>query len=92
MLFNYKREGYLAGRGSIVMEVLPKEIKEDVVTEGNIYCLEQLSFKQKHFIEWNAFVFLYKLYKCKLVLLHDYSLLHCTNNELNGYTVMMHRH
>ena len=40
MLFNYKREGYLAGRGSIVMEVLPKEIKEDVVTEGNIYCLE----------------------------------------------------
>ena len=50
MLFNYKREGYLAGRGSIVMEVLPEEIKEDVVTEGNIYCLEQLSFKQKHSI------------------------------------------
>ena len=34
MLFNHKREGYLAGRGSIVTEVLPDAVKEDVITEG----------------------------------------------------------
>lgn len=37
MLFNYKREGYLAGRGSIVTEVLPDAVKEDVITEGMLY-------------------------------------------------------
>ena len=82
MLFNYKREGYLAGRGSIVMEVLPKEIKEDVVTEGNIYCLEQLSFKQKHFIEWNAFVFFYTNY-INASLFSYMITLYCTAQTMN---------
>ena len=54
MLFNYKCKSYLAGRGSIVMEVLPKEIKEDIVTEGNY---ELLSIKS---IPLNGFLlFLY---------------------------------
>ena len=59
MLFNYKREGYLAGRGSIVMEVLPKEIKEDVATEGNM--LLGASFQQSIPCLLNESLFFYMI-------------------------------
>ena len=69
MLFNYKREGYLAGRGSIVMEVLPEEIKEDVVTEGNI-CIAWSKLQTKLSIPLNGMLLFLCITKCKLVLLH----------------------
>ena len=34
MLFDFKREAYLAGRGSIVTEILPDAVKEDIISEG----------------------------------------------------------
>ena len=35
MLFNVKRESYVAGRGSIATECLPDGIRQDIITEGN---------------------------------------------------------
>ena len=34
MLFNMKREAYVAGRGSIATDILPESIKEEVISEG----------------------------------------------------------
>ena len=34
MLFNIKREAYVAGRGSIATDILPESIKEEVMSEG----------------------------------------------------------
>ena len=34
MLFNIKREAYVAGRGSIATDILPESIKEEVISEG----------------------------------------------------------